>query len=91
MSTELIVILIVIVTVAAIIFFNRDSKSLDVNQDGKVDVEDAKVAVEKTVQGVKKEVVKATTRTRKGPGQTSAKRPAARAKSTKTNGRPRKV
>jgi hypothetical protein len=89
MSVELIIALIVAIIVGAIIYFNRDTKSLDVNQDGKVDVEDAKVAVEKTVQGVKKEVVKATTR--KGPGQTSAKRPAARAKSTKTNGRPRKV
>ena len=91
MSVELIVALIVAIIVGAIIYFNRDTKSLDVNQDGKVDVEDAKAAVEKTVVGVKKEVAKVATRTRKGPGQTSAKRPAARAKSTKTNGRPRKV
>lgn len=87
MSVELIVALIVAILVAAIIYFNRDTKSLDVNQDGKVDVEDAKAAVKKTVVGVKKEVAKATTRTRKGPGQTSAKKPAIKAKSA---GRTRK-
>ena len=87
MSIELIVALIVVILVAAIIYFNRDTKSLDVNQDGKVDVEDAKAAVEKTVVGVKKEVAKVTTRTRKAPGQTSAKKPAIKAKSA---GRTRK-
>jgi hypothetical protein len=91
MSVELIVALIVVILVAAIIYFNRDTKSLDVNQDGKVDVEDAKAAVEKTVVGVKKEVAKMATHNRKGPGQTSAKRPTVKAKSTKTNGRTRKV
>jgi hypothetical protein len=88
MSVELIFGLIFVVLIAAILFFNRSSKSLDVNQDGKVDVEDAKVAVQNTVEGVKKEVAKATTRSRKGPGQTSAKtqakKPAVKAKTNRS-------
>ena len=85
MSVELIVALIVVILVAAIIYFNRDTKSLDVNQDGKVDVADAKAAVENTVEGVKKEVAKATTR--KAPAKPAGKKPAVKAK---TGGRTRK-
>jgi hypothetical protein len=53
MSVELIFGLIFVVLIAAILFFNRSSKSLDINQDGKVDLNDAKAAVENTVAGVK--------------------------------------
>ena len=88
MSVELFFGLIIVVMIAAILFFNRTTKGLDVNQDGKVDVEDAKVAVQNTVEGVKKEVAKATTRSRKGPGQTSAKtqakKPAVKAKTNRS-------
>jgi hypothetical protein len=58
MSLELIVVLIVSVIVFSLIYFNRSSSSLDINQDGKIDVEDAKKAVENTVEGVKKTVRK---------------------------------
>lgn len=51
--------LIIAVIVVSLIYFNRDSKGLDVNNDGKVDAEDAKAAVENTVQGVKKQVRRA--------------------------------
>jgi hypothetical protein len=93
MSVELIFGLIFVVLIVAILFFNRSSKGLDVNQDGKVDVEDAKVAVQNTVEGVKKEVAKRTSnRSRKGPGQTSAKAPAKKpAVKAKTNRTTRKV
>ena len=105
MSVELIFGLIFVVLIAAILFFNRSSKSLDINQDGKVDLNDAKAAVENTVAGVKatadvnkdgkvdaadvKAVAKkATTRSRKGPGQTSAKtstkKPAVKAKTNRS-------
>ncbi len=50
---EIIIGLIVLVVAGAIFYFNRSSKSLDVNQDGKVDVKDAEVAVQNTVEGVK--------------------------------------
>lgn len=49
------IIAIVIVAGIAIWYYNRD-KGLDVNKDGKVDVQDAKVAVENTVAAVKEEV-----------------------------------
>ena len=100
MSVELIFGLIFFVLIAAILFFNRSSKSLDINQDGKVDLNDAKAAVQNTVAGVKtaadvnkdgkvdagdvKAVAKkATTRSRKS-GQTSAKKPAVKAKTNRS-------
>jgi hypothetical protein len=48
--------LVVVLGGVAVWYFNRDSKSLDVNSDGKVDFSDAKVAVENTVAGVKETV-----------------------------------
>lgn len=88
MPVELIIALVVIV-LAALIYFNRSGTGLDVNNDGKVDIDDAKAAVENTVEGVKKEVAKATNR--RGPGQTSAKTPAGKkpAVKAKTAGRGR--
>ena len=50
---EIIVIAIVVVAAAGIWYYNRNSKSFDVNQDGKVDATDIKVAVQNTVEGVK--------------------------------------
>lgn len=48
-----IVIIAIVAAGIALWYFNRDVKGLDVNADGKVDVADAKVAVEKAVEGVK--------------------------------------
>jgi hypothetical protein len=45
--------LIAIIAIGTIIWFNRGTKNLDVNADGKVDLADAKAAVTNTVQGVK--------------------------------------
>jgi len=55
---ELIIIL-VLVAGAAVLWFNRDTGA-DVDQDGDVDLDDAKAAVKKTVKGVKKTAAKAT-------------------------------
>lgn len=48
-----IVIIVLVLGAVALWYFNRDVKTLDVNADGKVDVADAKVAVENVVEGVK--------------------------------------
>jgi hypothetical protein len=49
---EIILPLIILVGAGAIWYFNRSNK-LDVNNDGKVDLADAKAAVDNTVAGVK--------------------------------------
>ena len=49
---EFIIALVVIVAVGSLVYFNRSSKSLDINNDGKVDLEDAKTAVDNTVTGI---------------------------------------
>lgn len=45
---------IIIVSLAAglIYYYNRGSKNLDINQDGRVNAEDAKVALDRTVSGM---------------------------------------
>ena len=49
---EIIIALVTIVVVAALVYFNRNAKSLDINNDGKVDLADVKSAVDNTVTGV---------------------------------------
>lgn len=49
---EILIALIAVVVVGALIYFNRSSKGLDVNNDGKVDLADVKAAVDNTVAGV---------------------------------------
>jgi hypothetical protein len=50
---EIVIIAIVVVAIGAIIYFNRGSKSLDINQDGKIDAADATAAVQNVIEGVK--------------------------------------
>ena len=50
---EIVLIAVVAVAIGAFIYYNRSSKSLDVNNDGKVDAADAKAAVQNVVEGVK--------------------------------------
>ena len=50
---EILLAIAVAVVVAALIYFNRSSKGLDVNNDGKVDASDIKAAVQNAVEGVK--------------------------------------
>lgn len=56
---ELIILALVVLAGTAVWYFNKDAKTLDLNADGKVDAQDAKVAVEKAVKGVKAEVKEA--------------------------------
>jgi hypothetical protein len=49
---EILLALAAIVVIGALIYFNRSAKGLDVNNDGKVDLADAKAAVENAVAGV---------------------------------------
>ena len=49
---EILLAIAVAVVIGALIYFNRTSKGLDVNNDGKVDLADVKTAVENTLAGV---------------------------------------
>ena len=49
---EIIIALVTIVVVVALVYFNRSAKSPDINDDGKVDLADAKAAVDNTVTGL---------------------------------------
>lgn len=77
MSVELLFGLIFAVLIFSLIYFNRSSSGLDVNKDGKVDIDDAKKAVENTVEGVKKTV-------RKPRATKAATKPATKTTATKT-------
>ncbi len=50
---EIILIAIAVVLIGAVIYYNQKSKSFDVNHDGKVDITDAKVAVQNVAHEVK--------------------------------------
>ena len=50
---EMLLAIAVIVVIGALVYFNRSSKTLDVNNDGKVDLADAKTSVQNVVEGVK--------------------------------------
>ena len=50
---EILIAIAAVVVVGALIYFNRSSKGLDVNNDGKIDLADVKAAVDNTVSGVK--------------------------------------
>jgi len=53
---ETIVIIVALVIIVGLVYYNRSSKSLDINKDGRVTKEDAKVAVKTAVAGVKADV-----------------------------------
>ena len=50
---EIVLLAIVAVVIGTFIYYNRSSKGLDVNNDGKVDSADVKAAVQNVVCGVK--------------------------------------
>lgn len=50
---EIVLLAIAAVVIGAFIYYNRSSKGLDVNKDGKVDSADVKAAVQNVVCGVK--------------------------------------
>jgi len=84
---EIIIALIVVVIIGTLIYFNRESRGLDFNQDGKVDVEDAKVAVQNATEGLKKEVKAATTKAKTAVKKVAGKKPAVKAKTAGRSGR----
>lgn len=79
---ELVLVLVAAVAVMALIYFNRSAKSLDINQDGKVDAADAVKAVVNTTEGVKQTVKKAAVKA-KTARKPAAKKPAKRTPSKK--------
>ena len=76
------VLVLVVVAVGALIYFNRSARTLDINQDGKVDAADAVAAVENAAEGTKTSIKKAAART-KAATRSPAKRPAAKTASAK--------
>jgi preprotein translocase subunit SecF len=91
---EILLAIVAVVIVGTIIFFNRASKGLDINEDGKVDADDAKAAVKNAVAGVKAKAdvnkdgkvdsadVKAVAEKAKRKAKTATTGVAAKAKST---------
>jgi hypothetical protein len=50
---EILLAIAVAAVIAALVYFNRSARSLDVNNDGRVDADDVKAAVQNAVEGVK--------------------------------------
>ena len=85
--------LAVIVALAAIIYYNRSSRTgLDLDGDGDVDLADAKIAIENTKKGVAQDAAKAKTTAKKAVTKvkTAAKKAAAKKSQTKPATRARK-
>ena len=86
---ELVVFVVLVVAAGALIYYNRSARSLDINQDGKVDAADAVQAVVNAAEGAKqtakKAAVKAKTATR-----SSSKKPSTKSSATKKSRTPRK-
>lgn len=81
---ELVLVLVVVVAVGALIYFNRSARSLDMNQNGLIDAVDALAAVETAKEGVKATVKKATAR-----AKTATKPAAKKSAAKKSSPRPK--
>ena len=87
---EIVLLAIAVVVIGAFIYYNRSSKGLDVNNDGKVDSADVKAAVQNVVCGVKEtadvnkdgKVDAADAKAVKEKAKTVAKKTTAKAKET---------
>jgi hypothetical protein len=84
---EILIALIVIVALGAIIYTNREARSLDINKDGKVDAEDVKAAVQNTVEAAKKTEVVQKAKATVAKAKTAVKKSAVKAKTAGRNGR----
>jgi hypothetical protein len=76
---ELLIIAAVVV-IGAIVYYNviAGRNSLDLNQDGEVDLADAKVAVQTAKQGIAADIVKVKTAAKATVKKATAKKPAAK-------------
>jgi len=83
MSIELLIGILVVVAIALIYAVNKD-KGVDVNNDGKVDLEDAKAAIENTVEAVKEEVTETVEEVKEVVAEKKAKVKKAVTKAKKT-------
>jgi hypothetical protein len=71
---ETIVIIVAVVVIAGLIYYNRANKSLDINQDGKVNAKDVKVAVKTAAVGIKADVGSARVAVKKAAVKAKAAR-----------------
>ena len=81
---EIFAIVVIVGAVVLLWYYNRDSKRLDVNQDGRVDLADVKLAVKNTARGAAADVVKVRAAAKKATKKAAAKKPAAKKPAKKT-------
>lgn len=76
---ELLIIAAVVV-IGAIVYYNVSAgrKSLDLNQDGEVDLADAKMGIETAKQGIAADIVRVKTAAKATVKKATAKKPAAK-------------
>jgi hypothetical protein len=70
---ELIIIAITVAVVAGFFYYNRESRSADLNQDGRVDLADVKIGIETARQGIAADIVKVKTATKTAAKKIKAK------------------
>jgi hypothetical protein len=75
---ELVIIAVALAAAAMVFYYNRKAKSLDLNQDGEVDLTDIKMGVETAKQGIAADIVKVKTAARATVKKAAAKKPAAK-------------
>ena len=75
---ELVIIAVAVAAAAVFFYYNRKAKSLDLNQDGEVDLTDIKMGVETARQGIAADIVKVKTAARATVKKATAKKPAAK-------------
>ena len=75
---EIFAIVVIVGAVALLWYYNRGSKTLDINQDGRTDIADVKLAVKNTARGAAADVVKVRAAAKKATKKTAGKKPAAK-------------
>lgn len=75
---EILLAIAVGVAIFALVYFNRSSKSFDINNDGKIDATDIKVAVDNAKQGIAADIVKVKTAAKATVKKAAAKKPVAK-------------
>ena len=81
---ELVIGVVVVVSAVALIYYNRSARSLDINQDGKVDAADAVQAVTNAAEGAKQTAKKAAVKAKTAARSASKKAASKRAVPTKS-------